>query len=189
LRDRLHSNSVSGPSYYGSDQNLFKAMLQELPGASELSHYVQQQFIEITGRERASRASVPMPTDPAPPAQPQPMHRSYSLPPLAAPSQQEPYMPFFAATPPQDMELDASSYYQPDVFSILNDPLQHFSFPTLDQDPFAAFDPAGGRSRRSSFDEWTTPPSRADVDFLDTLANLPPIEHSATDFSAFMLPA
>ncbi|GAA5956667.1 hypothetical protein JCM3765_005697 [Sporobolomyces pararoseus] len=46
LRERNHSNSVSGPDYYGLSNNLVKALIQELPGANTLPNYIMQTFIE-----------------------------------------------------------------------------------------------------------------------------------------------
>jgi len=46
LRERNHSNSVSGPDYYGLSNNLVKALIQELPGANVLPSYVMQTFLE-----------------------------------------------------------------------------------------------------------------------------------------------
>ena len=46
IRERNHSNSVSGPDYYGLAQNVIKALIQELPGASQLNGYIWQNFIE-----------------------------------------------------------------------------------------------------------------------------------------------
>ena len=46
LRKRQHSNSVSGPDYFGLGQNTIKALIQELPGADRLKDYVWQNFVE-----------------------------------------------------------------------------------------------------------------------------------------------
>lgn len=46
LRERNHSNSVSGPDYYGLSHNLVKALIQELPGASSVPGYAMQVFVE-----------------------------------------------------------------------------------------------------------------------------------------------
>ncbi|GAA6064140.1 hypothetical protein JCM10212_005141 [Sporobolomyces blumeae] len=46
LRERNHSNSVSGPDYYGLSNNTVKALIQELPGANQVSGYAMQTFIE-----------------------------------------------------------------------------------------------------------------------------------------------
>ncbi|ORY91602.1 F/Y-rich N-terminus-domain-containing protein, partial [Leucosporidium creatinivorum] len=46
VRERNHSNSVSGPDYYGLAQNVVKALIQELPGAREVPGYIWQTFLE-----------------------------------------------------------------------------------------------------------------------------------------------
>lgn len=46
IRERNHSNSVSGPDYYGLAQNVVKALIQELPGAREVQGYIWQTFVE-----------------------------------------------------------------------------------------------------------------------------------------------
>lgn len=46
VRRRQHSNSVSGPDYFGLGQNTIKHLIQELPGADRLRDYVWQNFIE-----------------------------------------------------------------------------------------------------------------------------------------------
>lgn len=47
IRQRNHSNSVSGPDYYGLAHNVVKALIQELPGARECSRsYIWQNFVE-----------------------------------------------------------------------------------------------------------------------------------------------
>jgi hypothetical protein len=46
IRVRNHSNSVSGPDYYGLAHNVVKALIQELPGAAEVPGYIWQTFIE-----------------------------------------------------------------------------------------------------------------------------------------------
>ncbi|TNY19741.1 F/Y rich C-terminus-domain-containing protein, partial [Rhodotorula diobovata] len=46
LRERNHSNSVSGPDYYGLSHNVVKAMIQELPGADQVPGYIWQHFVE-----------------------------------------------------------------------------------------------------------------------------------------------
>lgn len=46
VRKRQHSNSVSGPDYFGLGQNTIKHLIQELPGADRLRDYVWQNFIE-----------------------------------------------------------------------------------------------------------------------------------------------
>lgn len=46
IRERNHSNSVSGPDYYGLAQNVVKALIQELPGARDVPGYIWQTFVE-----------------------------------------------------------------------------------------------------------------------------------------------
>lgn len=46
IRNRQHSNSVSGPDFFGLGQNTIKHLIQELPGADRLRDYVWQNFIE-----------------------------------------------------------------------------------------------------------------------------------------------
>ncbi|KAG8926265.1 hypothetical protein FRC02_009032 [Tulasnella sp. 418] len=46
IRKRTHSNSVSGPEYFGLGQNTIKCLIQELDGAHQLSDYVWQNYIE-----------------------------------------------------------------------------------------------------------------------------------------------
>lgn len=46
IRKRQHSNSVSGPDYFGLGQNTIKHLIQELPGADRLKNYVWQTFVE-----------------------------------------------------------------------------------------------------------------------------------------------
>ncbi|BGP39021.1 hypothetical protein JCM10450v2_002978 [Rhodotorula kratochvilovae] len=46
LRERNHSNSVSGPDYYGLSHNIVKAMIQELPHADQVPGYIWQNFVE-----------------------------------------------------------------------------------------------------------------------------------------------
>jgi hypothetical protein len=46
IRDRQHSNSVSGPDYFGLGHNTIKHMIQELDGAKELRDYVWQNYVE-----------------------------------------------------------------------------------------------------------------------------------------------
>ncbi|GJN89822.1 hypothetical protein Rhopal_002811-T1 [Rhodotorula paludigena] len=51
LRERNHSNSVSGPDYYGLSHNIVKAMIQELPGADQVPGYIWQTFVEEGGAD------------------------------------------------------------------------------------------------------------------------------------------
>jgi hypothetical protein len=46
IRNRQHSNSVSGPDFFGLGQNTIKHLIQELPNADRLRDYVWQRFIE-----------------------------------------------------------------------------------------------------------------------------------------------
>lgn len=46
IRSRQHSNSVSGPDFFGLGQNTIKHLIQELPNADRLKDYVWQNFIE-----------------------------------------------------------------------------------------------------------------------------------------------
>ena len=55
LRGRIHSNAVSGPDYYGFSQAVFKALIQELPGASSLTEYVRQIYVEVPPKGAAAR--------------------------------------------------------------------------------------------------------------------------------------
>lgn len=52
LRERNHSNSVSGPDYYGLSHNVVKAMIQELPGADQVPGYIWQHFVEDAAQAR-----------------------------------------------------------------------------------------------------------------------------------------
>lgn len=45
-RNRQHSNSVSGPDFFGLGQNTIKHLIQELAGADRLKDYVWQNFVE-----------------------------------------------------------------------------------------------------------------------------------------------
>ena len=46
IRNRQHSNSVSGPDFFGLGQNTIKHLIQELPNAGNLRDYVWQNFVE-----------------------------------------------------------------------------------------------------------------------------------------------
>lgn len=46
IRNRQHSNSVSGPDFFGLGQNTIKHLIQELGGANQLRDYVWQNFVE-----------------------------------------------------------------------------------------------------------------------------------------------
>ncbi|CAL1712990.1 unnamed protein product [Somion occarium] len=62
IRSRQHSNSVSGPDFFGLGQNTIKHLIQELPGANELKNYVWQKFVEggpLGGRHAAVIPALP----------------------------------------------------------------------------------------------------------------------------------
>ena len=44
IRNRQHSMTVSGPDFFGLEQNTIKRLIQELPGANRLKDYVWQNF-------------------------------------------------------------------------------------------------------------------------------------------------
>ena len=46
IRHRQHSNSVSGPDFFGLAQNTIKHLIQGLQGADKLKDYVWQKFVE-----------------------------------------------------------------------------------------------------------------------------------------------
>lgn len=46
IRNRQHSNSVSGPDFFGLAQNTIKHLIQGLSGADQLRDYVWQNFHE-----------------------------------------------------------------------------------------------------------------------------------------------
>jgi hypothetical protein len=46
IRNRSHSNSVSGPDFFGFGQNIIKHLIQQLPNANKLQHYIWQNFVE-----------------------------------------------------------------------------------------------------------------------------------------------
>ncbi|KAI7871029.1 F/Y-rich N-terminus-domain-containing protein [Spinellus fusiger] len=50
IRNREHSNSASGPDYYGFKHPTIAKMIQDLPGAEHLKHYVWQNFEEMEPR-------------------------------------------------------------------------------------------------------------------------------------------
>ncbi|KAI9305924.1 F/Y rich C-terminus-domain-containing protein [Cunninghamella echinulata] len=50
IRNRDHSNSASGPDYYGFKHPTIAKMIQDLPGARNLQHYVWQGFEEMEPR-------------------------------------------------------------------------------------------------------------------------------------------
>lgn len=62
IRNRQHSNSVSGPDFFGLGQNTIKHLIQELPGADKLKNYVWQYFIEggpLGGRHASVIPALP----------------------------------------------------------------------------------------------------------------------------------
>ncbi|KAI8991569.1 F/Y-rich N-terminus-domain-containing protein [Mycotypha africana] len=50
IRHRDHSNSASGPDYYGFKHPTIANLIQELPGAKELPSYIWQEFEEMEPR-------------------------------------------------------------------------------------------------------------------------------------------
>jgi hypothetical protein len=50
VRHREHSNSASGPDYYGFKHPTIAKMIQDLPGTRHLKHYVWQEFEEMEPR-------------------------------------------------------------------------------------------------------------------------------------------
>ncbi|KAI9494033.1 F/Y rich C-terminus-domain-containing protein [Zychaea mexicana] len=50
IRQREHSNSASGPDYYGFKHPTIAKLIQDLPGAENLRHYVPQSFEEMEPR-------------------------------------------------------------------------------------------------------------------------------------------
>ncbi|CAK5270516.1 unnamed protein product [Mycena citricolor] len=62
LRRRQHSNSVSGPDFFGLGQNTIKHLIQELPNSDRLRDYVWQHFVEggpLGGRHAAVVPALP----------------------------------------------------------------------------------------------------------------------------------
>ncbi|EEB91383.1 hypothetical protein MPER_10262, partial [Moniliophthora perniciosa FA553] len=68
IRERQHSNSVSGPDFFGLGQNTIKHLIQELPGADRVrigtpgGSYVWQNFVEggpLGGRHAAVIPALP----------------------------------------------------------------------------------------------------------------------------------
>ncbi|KAG8214339.1 hypothetical protein J3R82DRAFT_9304 [Butyriboletus roseoflavus] len=67
IRNRQHSNSVSGPDFFGLGQNTIKHLIQELPNADRLRDYVWQHFVEgghLGGRHAAVIPALPEDHDP-----------------------------------------------------------------------------------------------------------------------------
>lgn len=50
IRNREHSNSASGPDYYGFKHPTIAKLIQDLPGTENLRHYVAQNFEEMEPR-------------------------------------------------------------------------------------------------------------------------------------------
>ncbi|KAF8214932.1 hypothetical protein K438DRAFT_2008451 [Mycena galopus ATCC 62051] len=70
IRQRQHSNSVSGPDFFGLGQNTIKHLIQELPNADRLRDYVWQHFVEggpLGGRHAAVIPALPEEYDAAMP--------------------------------------------------------------------------------------------------------------------------
>ncbi|KAH9480736.1 Transforming growth factor beta regulator 1 [Psilocybe cubensis] len=62
IRNRQHSNSVSGPDFFGLGQNTIKHLIQQLPNADRLRDYVWQNFVEggpLGGRHAAVIPALP----------------------------------------------------------------------------------------------------------------------------------
>ncbi|KAF4590798.1 hypothetical protein EYR40_009395 [Pleurotus pulmonarius] len=73
IRNRQHSNSVSGPDFFGLGQNTIKHLIQELPNANRLRDYVWQNFVEggpLGGRHAAVIPALPEDYDAAHPIGP-----------------------------------------------------------------------------------------------------------------------
>ncbi|KAJ6611418.1 F/Y rich C-terminus-domain-containing protein [Mycena sp. CBHHK59/15] len=73
IRNRQHSNSVSGPDFFGLGQNTIKHLIQELPNADRLRDYVWQHFVEggpLGGRHAAVIPALPEEYDAALPIGP-----------------------------------------------------------------------------------------------------------------------
>ncbi|KAJ1860966.1 hypothetical protein LPJ78_005605 [Coemansia sp. RSA 989] len=68
IRKREHSNSASGPDYFGFSHPTIAKMIQDLPGADRCRSYVMQNFVEMKDRHvrgvvkkgRGGRPSVEM---------------------------------------------------------------------------------------------------------------------------------
>ncbi|KAG0288563.1 hypothetical protein BGZ96_007701 [Linnemannia gamsii] len=59
IRKRDHSNSASGPDYFGFSNATIAKMIQDLPDAEKCSTYVMQQFEEIAGSGGSALAGTP----------------------------------------------------------------------------------------------------------------------------------
>ncbi|KAI8073864.1 F/Y rich C-terminus-domain-containing protein [Gongronella butleri] len=58
IRNREHSNSASGPDYYGFTHATIAKMIQDLPGADQCLNYVWQKFGEMHHRTAAGVAAA-----------------------------------------------------------------------------------------------------------------------------------
>ncbi|KAJ2914714.1 hypothetical protein MD484_g5689, partial [Candolleomyces efflorescens] len=70
IRNRQHSNSVSGPDFFGLGQNTIKHLIQQLPNSDRLRDYVWQTFVEggpLGGRHAAVIPALPEEYDAAVP--------------------------------------------------------------------------------------------------------------------------
>lgn len=56
IRRREHSNSASGPDYFGFSHPTIAKMIQDLPGAEKCQSYIRQRFVEM--KERHVRGVV-----------------------------------------------------------------------------------------------------------------------------------
>lgn len=55
IRHRDHSNSASGPDYFGFSQATIRKMIQDLPNASKCKNYVIQSFEVMKPRNTGGR--------------------------------------------------------------------------------------------------------------------------------------
>ncbi|ORY07076.1 hypothetical protein K493DRAFT_344176 [Basidiobolus meristosporus CBS 931.73] len=65
IRKRDHSNSASGPDYYGFSHPTIAKMIQDLPNTDKCKNYVWQEFIVMQGRGPANRPRS-LPATPVP---------------------------------------------------------------------------------------------------------------------------
>ncbi|ORX90275.1 hypothetical protein K493DRAFT_230976 [Basidiobolus meristosporus CBS 931.73] len=65
IRKRDHSNSASGPDYYGFSHPTIAKMIQDLPDTDKCKNYVWQEFIVMQGRGPANRPRS-LPATPVP---------------------------------------------------------------------------------------------------------------------------
>ncbi|KAI5897087.1 uncharacterized protein SCHCODRAFT_01200512 [Schizophyllum commune H4-8] len=127
IRNRQHSNSVSGPDFFGLGQNTIKHLIQELPNAGNLRDYVWQNFVEggpLGGRHAAVIPALPEEYDSTMPmstliaqkhqqqqqAQPPQPRQSYYPPHVAS---QQPGKPRIAHPPPQPAPSQGQTAEQP----------------------------------------------------------------------------